>query len=90
MSRNRPELTPVVVQRLIFDTEPWLSCDDCFRLVDQYVEMVLQGSDVQMPAMKVHLEGCAACADEAQSLLELAAEDAGQDPAEVLGALLGR
>lgn len=90
MSRNHPELTPAVVQQLILDTEPWLSCDDCFRLVDQYVELLLQDSDAKMPAMKAHLEGCAACAEEAQSLLELAAEDAGLDPAPALSHLPGR
>jgi hypothetical protein len=32
------------------------------------------------PAMRAHLRGCAACADEAVSLLELAAYDRGVDP----------
>jgi hypothetical protein len=73
---NRRELTPEVVQRLIVDPEPWLSCDDCFRLVDQYVESVLGGRTRDWPEMEAHLRGCAACAEEAATVLELATQDA--------------
>jgi hypothetical protein len=34
-----------------------------------------------MPAMRAHLRGCSACRDEATSLILLAAEDQGADPA---------
>jgi hypothetical protein len=39
--------------------------------------------------MRVHLAGCVACAEEARSLVELAAADAGTDPTPVLGMLAG-
>jgi hypothetical protein len=82
MNAGRYELTPETVRRLTIDPEPWLSCDDCFRLVDEYVEMVLHdAADAaeRMPAMRVHLDGCAACREEAQTLLLLAASDGERD-----------
>jgi hypothetical protein len=78
---SRPErLGPETLARLTLDTEPWLSCDDCFRHVDEYAELVLAGAAARMPAMTVHLRGCPACAEEAETVLALAAEDAGLDP----------
>jgi hypothetical protein len=76
------------LRRLTTDPGPWLSCDDCFRLVDRYVEAVLTGAtepaDVELAAMPAHLSGCSACAEEATTLLLLAAADEGVDPAEGL------
>lgn len=76
-------LTPETVQRLLRDTRPWLSYDDCFHLLDQYVETLLAGPDVAWPATE-HLAGCSACAEEAVSLLLLAAHDTDVDPAAAL------
>ena len=85
MSSGRRRLTPDIVQRLTLDTRPWLSCDDCFRLLDQHVELLLDPHlGDELPAMRAHLAGCAACADEAVSLALLAAQDAGIDPAPAL------
>jgi hypothetical protein len=68
-------LAPAAVHRLTLSTDPWLSCEDCFRLVDVYVEGRLGNGSVDlMPEMTVHLAGCPACAEEAGSLLELVAE----------------
>jgi hypothetical protein len=83
MNRQR-RLGPDVIASLTLDTEPWLSCDDCFRHVDEYVEHVLAGRYDAMPAMSVHLQGCPACAEEAATLLVLAAEDADLDPTPAL------
>ena len=87
MNGKRPLLGPDVVARLTVDTEPWLSCDDCFRLVDQHVEATLADDPspmAAMAAMRAHLRGCPACAEEARTLLVLAAQDAGVDPAPAL------
>jgi hypothetical protein len=77
-----------VVRRLTIDPGPWLSCDDCFRLVDRYVEALLSDFDEPTPAelaaMPAHLSGCSACAEEAATLLLLAATDEGVDPAQAL------
>ena len=75
--------------KLLVDTEPWLSCDDCFETVDRYVEQLLAGHLDAIPAMRVHLSGCPACAEEAATLLLLAAADLGRPPGPELGWLLG-
>lgn len=90
MTANRHDLTTAAVQGLLVDTNPWLSCDDCFRLVDQYVELLLGDPGADMPAMHAHLAGCPACAEEAITLLELAAQDSGIDPARALQVLSAR
>jgi hypothetical protein len=86
---HRP-LSPEILGNLLADTEPWLSCDDCFRYVDGYVEDLLAGRLDAMPAMRVHLRGCPACAEEAATLVLLAAEDAGAVPGPELDWLVGR
>ena len=83
MTNRRLRFTPEMAQKLTVDAEPWLSCDDCFHLVDQYVESLLNGED-GMPAMRAHLRGCSACRDEATSLLLLAAADQGTNPVSAL------
>jgi hypothetical protein len=62
-STTRP-LTADTVVRLLLDTDPYLSCDHCFARTDQYVERraLHPGYD---------LEGCGACAEEAETLLSL-------------------
>lgn len=82
MTRWRP--TAQIVRRLTIDTYPWLSCDDCFHLVDEYVELLLADPGAVWPAMHTHLAGCSACAEEAESLLLLVAEDVGVDSAPAL------
>jgi hypothetical protein len=84
MSQAHTPLSPQAAQRLTLDTEPFLSCDDCFDLVDSYVEALLSDPNHDQPAMRTHLAGCAACAEEARSLLCLVAEQGGLDPAPAL------
>jgi hypothetical protein len=83
---DRP-LTTDALRLLTTDPGPWLSCDDCFRLVDRYVDALLaapaQPPTRELAAMPTHLAGCPACAEEATTLLLLAATDAGRDPATV-------
>ena len=84
---HRP-LPTEALRRLTTDPGPWLSCDDCFRLVDRYVEELLEGgtepTHSELAAMPAHLAGCSACSEEATTLLLLTAEDAGVDPATAL------
>jgi hypothetical protein len=84
---DRP-LPPDALALLSTDPGPWLSCDDCFRLVDRYVEAVLSEgagpADDELAAMPAHLSGCSACAEEAVTLLLLAADGEQQDPAGAL------
>jgi hypothetical protein len=51
---------------------PELTCEQCFEQLDRYVELGLAGAeaDQQVPGMRAHLEGCPACSEDHQSLLE--------------------
>jgi hypothetical protein len=84
---DRP-LPTGALRQLTTDPGPWLSCDDCFRLVDRYVEALLvdgaQPVHPELAAMPAHLAGCSACSEEAATLLLLAAADPGVDPSTAL------
>ena len=77
-------LTPRAAAMLAADPGPYLSCEACFELLDRYVERVLDGtspiaSDLELAAMPAHLASCAACREEAATMLLLVAEDRGVD-----------
>ena len=52
---------------------PELTCEDCFDLLDVYVDSELSGenADARIPGMHEHLIGCPACAEEHESLKQL-------------------
>jgi hypothetical protein len=54
-----------------------LTCEQCFDLLDVYVERELSGedADAHVPGMRQHLLGCPACAEEYDSLKELVANE---------------
>ena len=70
-------LTAEAITSLLTDTSPYLSCDDCFARIDEYVERRSADPQYDDPAMKAHLAGCGACAEEADTLQELLSDDAG-------------
>jgi hypothetical protein len=51
-----------------------IGCDACFDELDRFVEVELTGADAEraIPGMRLHLDSCAACREEYESLLELA------------------
>jgi hypothetical protein len=67
------------IDRLLGPAEPEILCDECFRRLDEYVELELLDArpDERVPGMRAHLDGCPACADEYESLRSLVAQDAG-------------
>lgn len=71
------DLSAETITSLLADTSPYLSCDDCFARIDEYVERRLADPHYEDPAMKAHLAGCGACAEEAETLQELLSQDAG-------------
>jgi hypothetical protein len=83
--------------RFVVDTEPYLSCEDCFDLMDQFVETTLADAmpdgglrpmdRVLLGSLRAHLAGCPACAEETAALVELVAADCGADAAPVLRTL---
>jgi hypothetical protein len=77
MTTSTPQSPTDVVARLIVDTSPYLSCDECFERLDEYVEARLRDAQHSDAPMQTHLHGCSQCREEAEILLELVAQDAG-------------
>jgi len=87
-------LHPQAIDRLLANTEPWLSCDDCFEQIDVAVEDALGSTASLTETVRVHLAACPVCHEEAQSLAALVAGDYGLTPLEAASrldaAVLGR
>ncbi len=64
-----------LLTRLLGPAEAEVSCEDCFELLDRYVELELAGrdADAAVPGLGPHLEGCPACRDDYDSLHALLA-----------------
>jgi anti-sigma factor RsiW len=64
-----------LIARLLGPAGPEVSCEECFELLDQYVDLELAGddADARLPGMRAHLEGCPACHEDHESLRELVA-----------------
>jgi hypothetical protein len=71
-----PHRRSELVDRLLGPDAPELSCEECFEQLDRYVELSLAGerADEQVPGMHAHLDGCPACAEDFESLRELASD----------------
>jgi hypothetical protein len=78
VSTERPDRN--LIARLLGPADPEVSCDRCFELLDQYVELELAGedADARLPGMRAHLEGCPACHEDHESLRELVAANDGE------------
>jgi hypothetical protein len=76
-SNNDPRQTHSLLRRLLGPAGPELTCEQCFELLDEYVELELADTvaDEAIVGMRAHLEGCAACREEHDSLLALLASD---------------
>jgi hypothetical protein len=70
-----------IVRRLLGPARPEVGCDECFELLDQYVELELAGADAdkRLPGLRPHLEGCPACHEDYASLLALAAGETAEE-----------
>jgi predicted anti-sigma-YlaC factor YlaD len=66
---------PDLIARLLGPAGPEVSCEQCFELLDEYVDLELAGedADARVPGMRAHLQGCPACREDLDSLRELAA-----------------
>lgn len=75
-----PDLPEDAVERLLGPAGPEVSCEQCFELLDPFVEIeVEQGqdeADAAIPGMRAHLHGCPACAEDHASLRDLVADEA--------------
>ena len=74
MSTDHPNRN--LVARLLGPAEPEVSCERCFELLDQYVDLELAGedADARLPGMRAHFEGCPACHEDHESLRDLVAQ----------------
>jgi predicted anti-sigma-YlaC factor YlaD len=65
------------IERLLGPRGEELSCEMCFELIDEYVELELAGADADagVPGMREHLQGCPACREEHESLRDLVASE---------------
>jgi anti-sigma factor RsiW len=70
--QSRPDL----LARLLGPAGPEVSCEECFELLDEYVERELAGEcrERAMSTMQAHLEGCPACREDHETLRALVAE----------------
>jgi hypothetical protein len=66
------------LERLLGPRGPELTCEQCFDMLDEYVEAELEtaDADARVPGMRAHLDGCPACREDHESLRELLATDA--------------
>jgi hypothetical protein len=74
MTMQEPEHTsPRLLARLLGPAGEELTCEQCFELIDVYVDAEVAGddADAKIPGMAAHLEGCPACAEEHETLRTL-------------------
>jgi hypothetical protein len=62
-----------LLQNISRTEEDEISCSECFDLVSHFVDVELAGENAvaQMPKLKQHLDQCAACREEYQTLRDL-------------------
>lgn len=71
MTENVPYDARGLADHLLGPAGPELSCEECFDVLDVYVERELadEQAAAAMPTMHAHLAGCSACRDDHDSLL---------------------
>jgi hypothetical protein len=74
MAMNEHRHDPAL-ERLLGPRGREVTCEECFELLDEYVELELGGhaADDRIPGMRVHLDGCPACREDHRSLRDLVA-----------------
>ena len=78
---SEPKLTGLLA-RVLGPVGPEVTCEQCFDLLDQYVDVQIAGgdADARLPGMRAHLEGCPACHEDYESLRDLVAGTAAGRP----------
>jgi len=61
-----------LIAALLGPDGPELTCEECFEQLDRYVDVTLAAADpdLAVPGMRAHLEGCPACREDHDSLLD--------------------
>jgi hypothetical protein len=67
---SEPEVSAKALRALLGPGESELTCEECFEMLDRYVEADIAGRDAdeEVPRMRAHLIGCPACAEDHQAL----------------------
>lgn len=65
------------LERLLGATGYDVACEECFELLDEYVDLAVDGldADARIPGMRAHLDGCPACHEDHESLRALVTAD---------------
>jgi anti-sigma factor RsiW len=73
--------TSHLIKALLGPAGHQIGCDECFELLDAYVEVEVggDGSGASAAGMRRHLEGCPACHEEYESLRELVTQAKGRE-----------
>ena len=68
-----------MITRLLGPAGSEVSCEECFELLDEYVDLELAAADAdrRLPGMREHLQGCPACREDHESLRAYVALDTG-------------
>lgn len=72
---QQPSLSDEQAKRFVMDGGLWMSCDECFDHLDEYIEMSAADDAEWLPAMTSHLTTCRACREEVESMLVLISTD---------------
>ncbi len=69
-----PKVTGLLA-RVLGPVGPEVTCEQCFEVLDQYVDLQLADADAddQLPGMQAHLEGCPACHEDYENLRDFVA-----------------
>jgi hypothetical protein len=76
---NRDRRRRELIARLLGPAGHEVTCDECFELLDEYVELELAGedADARLPGMREHFAGCPACREDHESLRDLVSQSNG-------------
>jgi hypothetical protein len=74
------------LERVLGPTGPEVTCDQCFELLDEYVDLELSGAgaDRKLAGVRTHFEGCPACREDYESLRDLVTAE-GRTPGDQSG-----
>lgn len=78
MVKISEEAVKELMRQLEITQEGGISCEEAFALLDEFVELVLAGDEdaaALMPLVRNHVELCADCCEEFETLLRILESD---------------
>ncbi len=74
-----PGVVPDHVVPFVRHIDPWISCDDCFEMIDEFVQGFVDDGTGLPHALRIHLNDCEVCLEEAETLIALLEADEHRD-----------